>query len=1398
MTEESEDAKAKPPLTPKRRRFRWWWWILGVLLLLAVFHQPLLRAIIKNVVISLAKSAHLDASFHLKGSVWTNLEITNLKIRPAGDTPVERLDAGRIYLSYDLAALRRPHLTGLVDRLEIQDMTVDVDQTKLPPLPEDQPIRFPFILPRTVIVDRLDVNFILANKSVIAFDDFNIRLSPGEDGYIAFKKLSIPGLAPIENYDAPLSFENREIVLKDLVDTSIGQLDEFSFDGSESELANFSVHLAGALLGGDLRLDAKVTDFNRGNLFWLRLSGYNLTLEQLRRAFPAFEPLSGSVKTIHLTFDGPLEYPRQWTMRLDLEGNDLRWADLPQINAGMVVTADKGALTIQTGRVATREERMNISGTIQLPENIKDYETITGELDWDGSIDGLERFTGGQVRGNTDTTGKLVFGNSELITQWTFTGEELKTAEFSIATVAIKGAADVPLDEVDNPELWKQIDASVTAELRELNGASFSIDAIAAKGRMSKGTIDIEQAQANIDGNFLKLQLTAKPADLSLIGNPDLWSGTIEIAAPNLAQAAATYVPSPLGGSLSASGVIKKQGADYRGTILLDGSALSFDNLYVQTLKGRVIAQGQEFAIAGLDLYLQDESILSGFGRISINPPFAWNGGLSVVAENAGVLNPWLLAMLNRPINASGRVLGAFAASGDTSGAQPHWNGAAYATEIRFGDAEAFSLALPLFGAQDNAIRLPNISVQFPGGGELRGSALISNEGNRPFETNLSLNLPRLEALEPVLRELGFPMELAGSGTASVNAKGTLADHTYEGTFRAGIEQGRVGELTNLNLQIEGVAVPGTISVPTFGITSNQLDVRAGISARDGALFLNDLRIGQAGTNFITGEARMPLRLARSGEMFPLDEPVAVKLKAANVEIPRLLRSVMPEGGVRGRVNLDVEVSGPLGNPTGTATLAATGLQSQQVAGFAPANIDLQLNLRDKRLELAGNITQSQLKEIKIAGNLPLDMERILNKAAIDMATPVSLDISMDPMSLSFLRQIVPGIRILDGTFDLDVNLRGTVGQPQLSGSGLFAIETLRMENEAIPPIYAGRAQLEFRGQQLTISGFQVEVAGGPLAIGGRINFPTLTTPNLDLWIKGSEVLLVRNDAMIVRSNLDLVITGPLQKADVRGAVGLTKSRFFRDIEIVPLNIPGRPAPPLPGGPPEISVPIPPFKDWNFDATITTVDPFNVRGNLANGEILVNLALKGTGLEPKLIGNIRAENLLASLPFSRLTVDHGYLYFSEDRNPADPVLDLRGSSTVRDTRVEVYVYGTAQSPSVLFTSQPPMSQEEIITLLATGVTQEEIAAGGASIVASRTAWLYLQRIYRRVFGHSAVEDQSDDFINRIDFDIGGIDPETGQQSFQGRFRITDQFQLIGDISLGANVRLLLRYLIRFR
>jgi autotransporter translocation and assembly factor TamB len=283
----------------------------------------------------------------------------------------------------------------------------------------------------------------------------------------------------------------------------------------------------------------------------------------------------------------------------------------------------------------------------------------------------------------------------------------------------------------------------------------------------------------------------------------------------------------------------------------------------------------------------------------------------------------------------------------------------------------------------------------------------------------------------------------------------------------------------------------------------------------------------------------------------------------------------------------------------------------------------------------------------------------------------------------------------------------------------------------------------------------------------------------------------------------DVQLRGPLNSGMATGRVVLAQSRFNKELQILPILMPGRPKP-VPrevSQPVVVSFPDPPLRDWKFDIAIVTTneDPFLVRGNLAKGQVLVDMKLQGTGLAPFLVGNASLEQFSAQLPVSRLTTRRGLVNFTRE-NPFQPYLEIESETVIRGYTIIARLEGPASAPRLDLSSEPPLPQQDIMTLLTTGGLSGELGDNNAAL-ATRAGLIVLRDLYKKVFKRDLpvpTDQGGDNFFERFNVDLGAVDSRTGRQEITAQFRVTDKVVVVGDLEMGGGVSGRIQYLFRFR
>ena len=702
------------------------------------------------------------------------------------------------------------------------------------------------------------------------------------------------------------------------------------------------------------------------------------------------------------------------------------------------------------------------------------------------------------------------------------------------------------------------------------------------------------------------------------------------------------------------------------------------------------------------------------------------------------------------------------------------------------------------FSISNNVIYLNDFTASLNERDSASGHGSFNLHAPYHYNGRLSANISNLSTLQPLIRAFDNQSELSGSIAFDWEGSGNGQTFKNSGKLKLVLEKGRYGDLQSLRANIDATYSPEGLDVPIIFFASNNMDFQAIARAKGETLEISKIQLDQGTAKFAFGYASIPFvwrNLGTSAAVVPANGKVLANFQFENLDIKRFFQDIGAKPIATGTVNAKLDAHGTIADLDARLDVQMRDLRNEEWPNVEPATMDLSAEATHGRLAISGKLEQTRIQPLEFNAALPFDIPKIARARQLPDETPITAKARLPRSSVNFLRQFVPALEQLDGEVALDVDVNGTIGRPALGGAGDIRVNVARFTNATLPALRNLNTRLDFAGDTVTLERFGGELAGGPFTVSGRVTFPKLTQPTLDLQVKANSVLVARNDTLTARADADIKVTGPLLTANVTGNVAMTNSHFLKNIDLIPIGLPGRPAPEPPSAGPEFSLPDPPFRNWKFDVAITTKDPVLIRGNLATGSVIGNLKLTGTGLRPELQGLVRMEKVEATLPFSRLQVSYGFLYF-DPSDSMNPRIDLQGTSVIRDYTVRVYVYGTLLAPEAIFTSQPPLAQEEIISLIATGATRAELS-GGSNVLAGRAAMLLVQQLYRKIFkkGEPA---QNNAFFNRLDLNVGMVDPRTGRQQATARFRINDQLVIVGDLGVGGDFRGMLKYLIRFR
>ncbi len=585
--------------------------------------------------------------------------------------------------------------------------------------------------------------------------------------------------------------------------------------------------------------------------------------------------------------------------------------------------------------------------------------------------------------------------------------------------------------------------------------------------------------------------------------------------------------------------------------------------------------------------------------------------------------------------------------------------------------------------------------------------------------------------------------------------------HTEEGKLDLSgqsIDLSDIPEIQLQRLQTAGVADftlkgSGTLEHP---VLNGHLEIAS--------LVLNGDRIGNLIADAVTRGRQLTLT-ARS--KFPKasftldgnvdlegDMPGSATLKFANLDINPFL----PAGvrtGVTQHASLDgeAELSGPFKKPellTGRLHIQQFSVEVEHVALKSDGAIELTLAnevVSVQRCTLVSDDTHFTLTgTASFKSDRPLDLHA---NGALNLKLAETLDASFTSYGIA----------------DVNVKIYGTMHEPQISGrvdvqhAGLSTIDL---------PLGFGdvNGSLVFNQDRLELENVSGRIGGGHMKLGGFISYGRTIGFNLDM--NGNDIRF-RYSGISVTSDQSLRMTGTLQSAMVTGNITVTRFAQIPTADLSSLFAQAE-------SPARIRNPKSPLNNLHLEVRILSTPELTVQTSLAKLSGDVDLRLRGTAANPVLLGRVNIAEGDIKLAGTKYHLERGDITFI-DPVRIDPVLDVEATTRVRDYDITIGLHGTLERLNTTYRSDPPLSSDDIISLLAFGKTQTENAMGGASspspgqgasgALLSAALNQTLTNRVSKIFGSSSI---------RINPSVGGVDNDPNA-------RLTIEQQVSNNITL---------------
>jgi len=502
--------------------------------------------------------------------------------------------------------------------------------------------------------------------------------------------------------------------------------------------------------------------------------------------------------------------------------------------------------------------------------------------------------------------------------------------------------------------------------------------------------------------------------------------------------------------------------------------------------------------------------------------------------------------------------------------------------------------------------------------------------------------------------------------------------------------------------------IEGALSAPRGSIAIRAADVRAHgapvgeVSARiglEGRAARIDLQAPARGLS-ITGRIGL-------GD----GEPSDLRAVLAGLELRG--REIVPNAPEDARIVLsgEAQASGPLDSPERVEARAVFDRVEVSLAGMRlDARAPMEVTLHDGKLAVAPVAFAGEGTGIELRGMVDP------GAGLIDLAASGGAD-------LRLLRLFLKGLQA-NGTGQFAMKVGGPLAAPVFEGSLKAEADAIRHADLPFP-ISRLRAAAAFEGNRLKIETLEFLAGGGLVEGTGEVLLGDLERTESPFAIRraairflGSNVHAEYPDGLRSTSDVDVTLSREGGETLLSGTIDFIRSVYGKDFRLDKGKGPARAADvlrPGPGGP---------LAGVRLDLLIRAPQDAWLRNDFGAIEGQGELRVRGTAERPSLSGRITAvEGGTIRFRGVSYRVLAGSMDFA-DPEVIDPVYDLQAETHVSEYQVTLHAEGTMGDFRYDLSSNPPLPEQDIVSLLLTGRTLGSFGQEGGGL-AEETISTYL-------------------------------------------------------------------------
>ena len=617
-------------------------------------------------------------------------------------------------------------------------------------------------------------------------------------------------------------------------------------------------------------------------------------------------------------------------------------------------------------------------------------------------------------------------------------------------------------------------------------------------------------------------------------------------------------------------------------------------------------------------------------------------------------------------------------------------------------------------------------------------------------------------------------MAVAQQGVRQLAAGGSVVLHPDH-------QEVHVGDLALRAEQIEWRTAPGSEATVRYG--GERVEVRS--------------------LQLVNGDQR----LAADGVLGAPDGTLQVR--AENVDVAQLDTLLLGDGRITGRFTGDAAVSGTTAAPRVSSEFT---LSQGAFRDFMFEALTGTVQYAEQGVEMDVRLQQSPSAWITARGRAPLTLFQPTPEGitAHGAGGPVDIEIASSQIDLGLVQGFTSYVTDVTGSMQANLHVTGTGYDPHVEGAidvrgGAFAIPDLGTNYTGLD------TRIDLSADTLNIQEFKIlDNRGFPMTVGGTLAVHERAVGAVNVRVQSENFEVIDNELADLKLDTEIRITGELRRPRIEGFVEVENGTIHvarlveqttsdayattaADLDLQGADEAARAAGAEAAAAGEVAAE-PPAEPTLFDA---------VALDIALG-IPSNLVLRGNDIRPAnapieigdmvvTVGGAVQVQKAPAAPFvirGEVNTIRGNYTFQGRRfeilrdgrirfagtDELDPTIDLRARRLISGVETFVRVQGTMRQPELSFSSNPPLDQADILSLIVFNQPINELGEGEQVSLAERATALaggYLASGLAQSIGNALELDEFE-----IQAGDGGIGPsltvgeQVGERFF---FRIRQGF-----------------------